>query len=52
MPEALDALRPAFGALLADPAWLPDEYRQPATESGMGGGIATWLPYRTGDGGL
>jgi hypothetical protein len=49
---ALEALRPAFAALLADNQWLPAEYRQPATESGMGGGIATWLIYRAGDGGL
>ena len=52
VPDALAALRPAFGALLADQTWLPDEYRQPAAESGMGGGIATWLLYRAGDGGL
>jgi predicted metal-dependent enzyme (double-stranded beta helix superfamily) len=50
--EALEQLRPAFADLLADPAWLPDTYMQPAPESGMGGGIATWLIYRAGDGGL
>lgn len=50
--EALDRLRPAFADLLADPSWLPDAYMQPASESGMGGGIATWLLYRAGDGGL
>ena len=50
--EALEALRPAFAALLADQQWLPDAYQVPAAESGMGGGIATWLIYRAGDGGL
>jgi 3-mercaptopropionate dioxygenase len=49
---ALEALRPAFGALLADQAWLPDSYRQPVAAGGMGSGIATWLLYRAGDGGL
>ena len=38
--EALEALRPAFAALLADQQWLPDAYQLPAAESGMGGGIA------------
>jgi 3-mercaptopropionate dioxygenase len=50
--EALQRLRPAFGELLADPAWLPDAFRQPATSGGMGGGIASWLLYRAGDGSL
>ena len=50
--EALESLRPAFAALLADQRWLPDTYQQAAAESGMGGGIATWLIYRAGDGGL
>jgi predicted metal-dependent enzyme (double-stranded beta helix superfamily) len=49
---ALQALRPAFAELLADPDWLPAAYRQPAASGGMGGGIATWLLYRAGDGGL
>lgn len=50
--EALAALQPAFAELLADRSWLPPEYMAPAAESGMGGGIATWLLYRAGDGGL
>lgn len=50
--EALEALRPAFVDLLADPTWLPEELMQPAAAGGMGGGIATWLIYRAGDGGL
>jgi 3-mercaptopropionate dioxygenase len=49
---ACDAIRPAFARLLADPAWLPSEYQQPAPESGMGGGIGQWLLYRAGDGSL
>jgi len=51
-PDALESLRPAFAALLADQSWLPVEYQQPVAEGGMGGGIATWLLYRAEDGGL
>jgi 3-mercaptopropionate dioxygenase len=50
--EALELLIPAFTDLLADPSWLPDAYMQPVAEGGMGGGIANWLLYRAGDGGL
>jgi len=50
--QALPSLRPAFAALLADPHWLPAEFRQPSPQSGMGGGIASWLLYRAGDGSL
>jgi predicted metal-dependent enzyme (double-stranded beta helix superfamily) len=50
--DALRQLRPAFAALLADPEWLPEAYRRPAGEGGMGGGIASWLLFRAGDGGL
>jgi predicted metal-dependent enzyme (double-stranded beta helix superfamily) len=50
--EALRQLRPAFAALLADPDWLPAAYGQPAAQSQMGGGIASWLLFRAGDGGL
>jgi predicted metal-dependent enzyme (double-stranded beta helix superfamily) len=49
-PEAAcEALRPRFAELLADPDWLPTEYRSPAPESGMGGGIGQWLLYRAED---
>jgi predicted metal-dependent enzyme (double-stranded beta helix superfamily) len=49
-PEAAcDAIRPHFGALLADPAWLPREYQESAPESGMGGGIGQWLLFRAAD---
>jgi predicted metal-dependent enzyme (double-stranded beta helix superfamily) len=52
-PEAAcDAIKPRFAALLADPDWLPAEYRAPSPESGMGGGIGQWLLYRAGDGSL
>ena len=48
----LRELRPSFGALLADPSWLPEEYARPAEASGMGSGIATYLLYRASDGSL
>ena len=52
-PEAAcDAIRPRFAELLADPSWLPGEYRAAAPESGMGGGIGQWLLYRADDGSL
>jgi predicted metal-dependent enzyme (double-stranded beta helix superfamily) len=50
--QAMEALRPAFAALLADATWLPEAYQRPAEQSGMGGGIATWLLYRAGGGDL
>ena len=49
-PEAAcDTIRPSFADLLADPEWLPAEYRADAPGSGMGGGIGQWLLYRAGD---
>jgi 3-mercaptopropionate dioxygenase len=50
--DACEAIRPRFAELLADGDWLPSEYRAPAPESGMGGGIGQWLLYRAGDGSL
>lgn len=50
--QALAALSDDFAALLADQTWLPPEYRRPAEQSGMGGGIATWLIYRAAAGDL
>jgi predicted metal-dependent enzyme (double-stranded beta helix superfamily) len=47
--DACERIHPAFAALLEDPAWLPDAYRQPNPESGMGGGIGQWLLYRAED---
>ena len=47
-PEsACDAIRPRFAELLADPEWLPSEYRADAPGSGMGGGLGQWLLYRS-----
>jgi 3-mercaptopropionate dioxygenase len=50
--QACDRIRPAFAALLADGEWLPEEFRAPAPQSGMGGGIGQWLLYRAADGSL
>ena len=50
--RACERLRPRFAELLADPDWLPAEFRAAAPESGMGGGIGQWLLYRAGDGSL
>jgi 3-mercaptopropionate dioxygenase len=47
--EACAAIRPRFAELLADPDWLPGEYRESAPESGMGGGIGQWLLFRAFD---
>ncbi len=47
--EACESIRPAFATLLADPHWLPAEFRADAPASGMGGGIGQWLLYRAGD---
>jgi predicted metal-dependent enzyme (double-stranded beta helix superfamily) len=47
-PEQLvRALQPAFTELLADQTWLSPEFCAPNPEGGMGGGIATWLLYRS-----
>ncbi len=52
-PEAAcEAITPRFAALLGDPEWLPADYRRPAPQSGMGGGIGQWLLYRAADGSL
>jgi predicted metal-dependent enzyme (double-stranded beta helix superfamily) len=52
-PElACTSFRPRFAELLADPAWLPAAYQEPAPESGMGGGIGQWLLARAPDGSL
>jgi len=50
--EAIAALRPHVVELLADHGWLPAMYQELAEQSGMGGGIGTWLLYRAGDGSL
>ena len=45
--EAVEKLRPRFSKLLADDEWLPEEYRSPVPQSGMGGGIGQWLLFRS-----
>jgi predicted metal-dependent enzyme (double-stranded beta helix superfamily) len=50
--DAIERIRPGFAELLEDADWLPDRYREPAPESGMGGGIGQWLLYRAGDGSM
>jgi predicted metal-dependent enzyme (double-stranded beta helix superfamily) len=53
-PEAaVAALRPVMAELLAEDGWLPDEFEREADPSkGMGGGIGTWLIYRSKEGDL
>ena len=48
----VDALRPAFGKLLAADGWLPKEYAEPDLTSGMGSGIGQYALYRAEDGSL
>jgi len=48
----VDALRPAFGKLLAADDWLPKEYAEPDLKSGMGSGIGQYALYRAEDGSL
>jgi predicted metal-dependent enzyme (double-stranded beta helix superfamily) len=47
--DACGAIEPLFTGLLTDRGWLPDRYREPAPESGMGGGIGQWLLFRAAD---
>src|SRR5436309_477088 len=48
----VDALRPAFQALLAAKGWLPDACATPDDASRMGGGIGQYALYRAEDGSL
>lgn len=48
----VEALRPAFGKLLAADNWLPQKYGEPDLKSGMGGGIGQYALYRAEDGSL
>ena len=50
--ERLAAIRPLFGQVLADPDWLPGEFRRTTEQGGMGRGIANWLLYRDTSGTL
>jgi len=47
--QACELIEPLFSRLLADRTWLPERYREPAAESGMGGGIGQWLLFRAAD---
>ncbi|HEX4200919.1 MAG TPA: hypothetical protein VHY59_05330 [Chthoniobacterales bacterium] len=44
--KRLTGLRSPYQKLLEDKSWLPEAYRQINPESGMGGGIASWLLYQ------
>ncbi len=50
--ERLAAIRPLFSEIMADPDWLPAEFRRTYEEGGMGKGIANWLLYRDTEGAL
>lgn len=55
LPDAaarVDALKPAFGRLLAADGWLPDQLARPDDTSRMGGGIGQYALYRAEDGSL
>jgi predicted metal-dependent enzyme (double-stranded beta helix superfamily) len=45
----LESLRPAFARLLTDRTWLPNNFAEVYTASGMGGGIGQWLLFRSAD---
>lgn len=50
--ERLAGIRPLFSRLMADPHWLPAEFRRTHEAGGMGTGIANWLLYRDTKGSL
>jgi 3-mercaptopropionate dioxygenase len=45
--KRLASLRLPYRRLLEDQSWLPEEFRQINPNSGMGGGIASWLLYQS-----
>ena len=45
--QRLASLRLPYRRLLEDQSWLPEEFRQINPNSGMGGGIASWLLYQS-----
>jgi len=47
--RACALIGPLFSGLLADRAWLPDRFQEPAEQGGMGGGIGQWLLFRAAD---
>jgi 3-mercaptopropionate dioxygenase len=48
----VEALKPAFAALLGSDGWLPEECARPDATSRMGGGIGQYALYRAEDGSL
>lgn len=50
--KRLAAIRPHFAKMMADPNWLPEEFRRTCETGGMGKGIANWLLYRDTEGTL
>ena len=51
-PARVEALKPAFAALLAGEGWLPQQYAVPDYTGGMGSGIGQYALYRAEDGSL
>ena len=47
--KRLASLRAPFQELLENQSWLPEPYRQINPNSGMGGGIASWLLYQSSE---
>jgi predicted metal-dependent enzyme (double-stranded beta helix superfamily) len=50
--KRVDALKPAFGKLLAKDGWLPEAYAVPDATSKMGDGIGQYALYRAEDASL
>lgn len=48
----VEAMKPAFAALMAADGWLPEAYGSPDHSSGMGSGIGQYALYRAEDGSL
>ena len=48
----VEAMKPAFAALMAADGWLPEAYGAPDHSSGMGSGIGQYALYRADDGSL
>lgn len=47
--DALRRLKGPYARMLTDRHWLPGSFLVPCEKSGMGGGIGTWLIYRSAD---
>src|SRR6478672_370844 len=50
--QRLEAIKPAFAALLGAEGWLPDRFAKADSQSRMGGGIGQYALYRAEDGSL